>query len=244
MHSAGRETTGVSGLDNIFHGGVPRASATVFEGGTGTGKTLLSLQFLVAGAKQGQPCVYFSLEETAEQLRLNARSIGLNLEEPERANLLSIRYESPVELSTDRFLDHARRVMRDAKAQRAVFDSLSTLALGVPSERRFKELAYAISKHAREASITTVLTLETEQLLGSALLSARGISFIADNLVQLRYVEVGGRLERAASVLKARGLHHETDARAIIISSTGITIEPDRFKLLRGVITGLPLKES
>ena len=94
------------------------------------------------------------------------------------------------------------------RATRAVFDSLTTMSLGVPSERRFKEMVYAITKHLRAIGTTTVMTAETRQLLGSTQLTGDGVSFIADNVVQLRYVEIDGRLERAISVLKARGIRH------------------------------------
>ena len=114
-------------------------------------------------------------------------------------------------------------------------------AAGEPDE--LKELAYALAMHIREEGITAVMTIESQQLLGSPSLSAHGVSFIADNLVQLRYVEVGSRLARAVSILKARGLHHDTGAAALEISSDGLRLAGDSFKDFRGVITGLPLQE-
>ena len=242
--SGRRESTGVAGLDEMFGGGIPEGSATIFQGGTGTGKTLLGLQLLIEGARQGKRGVYFTLEETLEQLRAAARNVGSDLEAYERDGLISIEYFSPVELSTDRYLDYARRWMGDPRVTRVVLDSLSTLALGVTSERRFKELAYTLAKHAREHRITFAMTLETEQLLGSAQLSAHGVSFIADNLIQLRYVEVKGRLTRGISILKARGVHHDTGVRAFVVSSNGLEVRAQDFENLRGVITGLPVADS
>lgn len=242
--SGRRVSTGVAGLDAMFGGGIPEGSATMLQGGTGTGKTLLCLQFLIEGARQGKRGVFFTLEETPEQLRSAARGVGSDLEGYERDGLISIEYFSPVELSTDRYLDHARRQMDDSRVSRAVLDSLSTLALGVTSERRFKELAYTLAKHAREHRISLVMTLETEQLLGTARLSAHGVSFIADNLIQLRYVEVKNRLARGISVLKARGIHHDTDIRALVVSSNGLEVRSQDFENLRGVITGFPVEDS
>ena len=70
------------------------------------------------------------------------------------------------------------------------------MALGVPSERRFKELVYAITKHFRAAGVTLNMNMEIADLLGSAQLSGHGVSFAADNVIQLKYVEVDGHLER------------------------------------------------
>jgi circadian clock protein KaiC len=232
-----RESTGVAGLDALFRGGIPRSSATIFQGATGAGKTLLSLQFILEGARSGQPGVFFTLEETPDQLRRHVQNLGFEISTLERDGLVTLEYASPVELSTDRFLNHARKLIKRVGAQRVALDSLSTLALG--SERRFRELAYALAKHAREAAVTLVVTVESPQLLGAATLSAEGVSFIADNLVQLRYVELDGKLVRAISVLKARGIDHETELRRISITAAGIEVVTGAFDELRGVITGL-----
>ena len=125
-----------------------------------------------------------------------------------------------------------------------MFDSLTTMALGVPSDRRYKEMVYAIAKHMRGGGVSLVMTVESEQLLGAAHLTGHGVSFIADNLIQLRYVELGARLERAISVLKARGIRHESELRALRIGATGLQIVKERFKNMRGVLTGLPTHDS
>ena len=235
-----RDATGVAGLDDLLGGGLPTGSTTVLQGGTGSGKTLLSLEFLMQGARLGQKGVLFTQEETPDQLRAIARSLGWDLAALEKSGLLVIRYTSPVELSTDRYLHEARREVEQLGARRAVFDSLTTLALGVTSERRFKEMVYAIAKHLKGVRTTLLMTMEAEQLLGSATVSGQGVSFIADNLIQLRYVELQGRLERAISVLKARGIQHESELRSLLIEKGGLKVVSGRFKDMRGVLTGLP----
>jgi circadian clock protein KaiC len=238
-----RALTGIEGLDELLGGGLPRASATVVQGGTGTGKTLLSLSFLLEGARSGEKGVLFTLEETPDQLRSNARSLGWDLAALEKQDRLVIKYTSPVELSTDRFLYEAHKKVSELGATRAVFDSLTTMALGVPSGRRYKEMVYAIAKHMRGAGVTLLMTVETEQLLGTAQLSGHGVSFIADNLIQLRYVEMEGKLERGISVLKARGIKHDSELRSLTVGLGGLKVIKERFKDLRGVLTGLPTRD-
>jgi len=233
-----RVSTGVDGLDELFGGGIHRIGSTVLQGASGSGKTILSLQFLLAGARKGEKGILFTLEETPDQLRTIATSLGWDLSEMERKGLLVISYISPVELSTDRYLQTAREQVVTSKARRSVFDSLTSMQLGVPSERRFKELVYSLSKHMRAADVTLFMTMESPQLLGTEELSGHGISFIADNLVRLRYTEVDGRLERSISILKARGIKHQTQVRLLRIGHGGVTLTDAGLSGRRGVLTG------
>jgi len=238
-----RVSTGVAGLDSMIGGGVPRSSTTVVQGGTGTGKTLLGLQFLLDGARRGEPGIHFTMEETVEQLREITQALGWDLRSLEERGLLTLSYVSPVELSTDAFFHRAREQVERLRARRAVLDSLTSMALGIPSERRLKEFVYAFTKHFRAARVTLNMNLEVSELLGSTQLSGFGISFIADNVIQLRYVEVEGRLERGISVLKARGVRHATDARRMRFTPAGIEVGA-AFDGLRVVLTGLPVRSA
>lgn len=238
-----RASTGVAGLDAMLGGGLPRASATVVQGGTGTGKTLLAMHFLLEGARRGEAGIHFTMEETPDQLRGIAQGFGWDLRALEERKLLTLAYVSPVELSTDAFLNRARQQIEQLGARRAVLDSLTSMALGVVSERRFKELVYAMTKHFRALGVTLDMNMEIAELLGSAQISGYGVSFAADNVIQLKYVEVDGGLDRGIVVLKARGVRHATEVRAMSLGADGLTVGP-RFKGARGVLTGLPVVPS
>lgn len=236
---AERLGTGVGGLDALLLGGLPQASATMIQGGTGTGKTLIGLHFLLEGARRGEPGILLTLEETPAQIRAVAKSFGWDLVPLEAQGLLLISYTSPVELVTDRFLDEALKRIAGIGARRAVIDSLSSMSLGVPSQRRFRELVYALTKHFRVAGVATLMTMEVAELLGTAQLTGHGVSSIADNVIVLRYVEVEGHLERAVFVLKARGVGHTSELRRFLIDDRGAHVGA-RFQELRGVLTGIP----
>jgi len=209
------------------------------QGGTGTGKTLIGLHYLLEGARRGEPGILFTLEETPAQLRAVAKSFGWDLVPLEAQGLLHISYTSPVELVTDRFLDEALKQITRIGARRAVIDSLSSMSLSVPSQRRFRELVYALTKHFRIARVAPLLTMEVAELLGTAQLTGHGVSSIADNVIVLRYVEVNGHLERAVFVLKARGIGHTSELRRFLIDNRGAHVG-ERFRELRGVLTGVP----
>lgn len=235
-----RVSTGVAGLDAMLGGGLPRASATIVQGGTGTGKTLLGLQSLLEGARRGEAGILFMLEETPDQMRGFAQSLGWDLRLLEESGLLTLHYVSPVELSPDRFLDRARHEVERLAVRHAVLDSLTSMALGVPSARRFKELVYALAKDFHARGIGLQMNMEVADLLGAGQLSGHGVSFAADNVIQLKYVEIEGQLQRGISVLKARGVKHATDVRRLSVEQGGVQVGA-AFEGLRGVLTGLPV---
>ena len=235
-----RVSSGVQGLDDLFDGGIPLHSSTLLQGGSGTGKTLLGLHFLVEGARKGEPGILFTLEETPDQLRDIARGFGWDLPALEAQGLLHISYTSPVELSLDRFLHQMLQRIAVTGARRVVLDSISSAALGVSSERHFHEFVYALTKHCRVAGVTLAMTMEITELLGTAQLTGHGVSTVADNIVLLRYVEVAAHLERAISVLKVRGVAHHADLRRMTVGSDGVQVAAP-FTGMHGVLTGLPM---
>jgi circadian clock protein KaiC len=220
-------------------GGYPVGSTTFVQGGSGVGKTLLGLHFLVEGARRGERGILFTLEESLGQLRGIAGNFGWDLQEFESQGRLVLNYTSPVELSTDRFLHDVRERVAQLGARRLVLDSLTSASLGAPSPRRFQELVYALTKHLRLAGVTSIMTVETQELLGSAMLTGPGISAAADNIVLLRYVEINGRLDRALVVLKARGVHLRPELRQLTVGGEGLRVGPT-FAGFRGILTGLP----
>jgi circadian clock protein KaiC len=105
-------------------------------------------------------------------------------------------------------------------------------------------MVYSITKQLRALGTTSLMTSETPQLLGSPQLTGEGVSFIADNVIQLRYIEIDGQLERAISVLKARGIAHASELRALTIDGSGAHVIAGRFQDMRGVLTGIPSQKE
>jgi circadian clock protein KaiC len=212
--------SGLANLDLLLGGGLLSSSMTLVEGGSGTGKTLLGLRFLLEGARQGEPGVHFGLEETPSQLAGLGARFGWDTVPLVESGMLTLHHTSPVELNPDQFLGEALAVIKRVHAQRVVFDSISTIALGVPSERRVRELLYAIASHLRAADVTTIVISENGAGVNGAP-PPSGLSPISDNVVVLRLREYENRFERAVAVLKARGMPHETALRTFTIGAEG-----------------------
>jgi len=233
---AGRLTSGVPGLDELLHGGLPEHSATIIEGGTGIGKTLLGLHFLAQGASEGGKSIIFTFEETPDQLKDIAAGFGIQVGE---GSGVEIVYTPPVELLGAKWQALARERIEALGARRVMIDSITTMAMGLVTERRFKELVYSTVKMCRAMGVTLIMTMEVAELLGSAMLTGHGISSMADNVIIMRYVEVESQVKRAISILKMRGTSHESDLREFKITDQGLCVgEP--FRHFRGVLSGLP----
>ncbi|MBV8084371.1 MAG: AAA family ATPase [Chloroflexi bacterium] len=234
----GRISSGVAGLDALFGGGPVRGTATLVEGGSGTGKTLLGLHFAIEGARKGEPVLWVSLEESAAQLRATAGGFGWKLADLEAHGTLRILELSRIELSPDRMLSEVADLMREMRAQRLVFDSLTAAAAGMTSMQRFQNTIVALVKHLQIAGVSMLLTAESVSLLGSSELSGLGLASVADTLLLFRYLEIGGHLERAASLLKARGIQHTTELHELTISGSGLEVGPPLTRLL-GALTNV-----
>ena len=100
-----------------------------------------------------------------------------------------------------------------------------------------------MTKHFRALGVTLQMNMEIAELLGSAQISGYGVSFAADNVIQLKYVEANGGLDRGIFVLKARGVRHATEVRAMSVGADGVKVG-SRFGGTHGVLTGLPAATS
>ena len=217
-------STGVAGLDEMMHGGIPRGSVTLAAGGAGTGKTLISLHFILEGARRGEPGLYVTFQETPDHLKAIAGSFGWNLDEFIERGLVKVLYTSPVEMGVDEHTQTIKTAIDEIGAQRMVIDSLMDIEIATPDKVRFKDYVYSLVNYFRSRGITSLLTNEIPALFGPLQLSAHGISFISDNVILLRYVEIGSSLRRGISMLKMRGRDHDKMVREFEITADGLHI--------------------
>ena len=159
-------STGVAGLDDILAGGLTRRRVYLIEGVPGSGKTTLALQFLIAGAKAGEPVLYITLSETEEELRSVADSHGWQLDgitirelTPPEAALDSDEQNTMFHPSEVELASTTKLILADVerlKPTRVVFDSLSELRLLAGSAVRYRRQVQAPrSRHCRSSATHT-----------------------------------------------------------------------------------------
>lgn len=233
-------STGVVELDNMLEGGLPRGSATMVAGGAGTGKTLLGLHLITAGVAQGEPGVIVTFQENPQQLREIASSFGWDLAAMEDEGLLVHLYSSPVEIQPDIHAAKVQEIVQRIGAKRVMLDSLKDIEIATPDKVRFKDYIYALVNQFKLQGVTTLLTNEIPEMFGPFQLSEYGVSFVVDNVILLRYVELSGKMGRAISIMKVRGSQHSKEIRYFEISVDGIQIATV-VDAQTGVLTGIPI---
>jgi len=235
-----RVTTGIEGLDQMIDQGFPPGTATMIAGGAGTGKTLLGLHFITSGAQQGEPGVIVTFQENYQQLQDIARSFGWDLKALEEEGNLIHLYSSPVEVQPDIHAAHVKAAVEKVKAKRVLLDSLKDIEIATPDKVRYKDYIYSLVNDLKLRGITSILTNEIPELFGPFQLSEYGVSFIADNVILLRYVELSGKMGRAINIMKVRGSQHSKEIRTFEITHTGIQIGQP-IQAQTGVLTGMPI---
>lgn len=235
-----RVSTGIPTLDAMMDGGPIRSSSTLLAGSAGTGKTLLSLHFLAAGAQANERGLMVSFQENPEQLRLRANNFGIGESLGLDGGLTDVLFLSPIELNLDAAAAQIRDLVIDHKIQRVAIDSVAELEFAVRDPERFDDFLASLVGFMRGQEVTTLMTREITQLFGSELtIASRGLSYIVDNIVLLRYIELQAQIQRAIAVLKSRGSNHDKSLRRWEIENGQITIG-DRFQNLSGLMTGMP----
>ena len=223
--------TGIPGLDDITFGGLPKGRPTLVTGGSGTGKTLLAMQFLINGARQfGEAGVYFAFEETARELTENFGSLGMDLDEIQRDGKLAVDYvhvdrgeieQSGVYDLEGLFvrLDHA---IDSIGAKRVVLDTLEVLFGGFPDDAILRAEVKRLFRWLKEKGVTAVVTGERQ---GSV--AANGLEeFVSDCVIALENQVADDITTRRLRVVKYRGSKHGTNSYPFLIDANGISIAP------------------
>ena len=227
-----RAPTGISGLDQITGGGLPRGRVTLIAGSAGAGKTLLGLQFLVAGARDyGEPGVLLTFEESAAKVADNVRSLGFDLDELQRDGLLAVLsfQVEPTEIVAAGEFDFEPLfvILDDAitrvGAKRVVLDTIEVLfgAFGADSIVR-AELS-RLARWLEERGVTAIVTGER----GDGTITRHGIEeYVSDCVIVLDHRVREEISTRRLRVVKYRGSAHGTNEYPFFISARGFVVLP------------------
>lgn len=236
-----RASFGIAGLDEMMKGGVPRGQTCMVAGSSGTGKTLIALHFAIAGANADEPCVMATFEESPSEHAEKMASFGWSLSALQRRGLMEMLYLRPVDLSIDQVISDLNAAVDRVNARRVIINSISGMQIALPQTDRaeLREGLYRMTANLTARGLVVLLTTEVPGFLGGVQISTEGLSFIADNIILLRYVEIAAELRRAVGVIKMRTSAHDNLLREYRIGKTGIVVE-DSYKDYSGVLTGIP----
>jgi len=231
----GKKGFGITGLDEMLYGGLTEGTITLISGGTGTGKTVLALKFLLDGVEKGEKGLFFSFEEPVSQLIDNARHLGWETDKYLADGRLDIKFVSPIELDIDKHAFEILDMVSNKKVDRFVIDSISSFESSVSDIQKYKDYLWAIGQQLKRRNITTIFTGLNEDLFSPASVTKDQISLLTDNIIILRYVEENSSIKKVLGILKARGTNHDRDLREYEITPNGINVlgKLDKTNMLR-----------
>ena len=223
-----RQSTGLTDLDNMLGGGLPTGTTTLISGCSGTGKSLLGLNWLMNGVQHNEPGMLVTFEQYPEQIINNARSFGYRLDEMIQHNLLHILHVSPVELDVDFHMAKIQNMVVEKKIKRLLIDSISAFEIGMADKYKFTDYIWGLTNYFKSQGISVVLINEIPELFHAHQLSKHGISFIADNIIVTQLVQKHFTLRRLLGVIKVRGSHCSTEMKELVLDDDGpVLIEAD-----------------
>lgn len=231
-------TSGVGELDALLRGGLPAGSSTLVMGPSGTGKTLLVLQFLREAMKRGERAGLFVFDEELGLLFARSRNVGIDLDAMCKEGSLFVEQMDAAELSPGEFIHRARRLVDEQKIRSVAIDSLNGYQAAMPEEQFLTLHIHELLQHLNRQGASTFITLAQSGMVGE-MKQPVDVTYLADTVIMLRYFEALGRVRRAISVMKKRGGGHEDTIREYQISARGLDVgEPlDNFQ---GVLRGVP----
>jgi KaiC/GvpD/RAD55 family RecA-like ATPase len=242
-----RVATGIRGLDEVLRGGFPKSRTILVVGSPGSGKTTFAAQFLVGGAKSGEPGLYVSLDEKPERVKVNLSSFGWNLDALEESGKItfidatplkrpgqrmvepSAGSENPValalpELTLPSLARTVRRVAAEEGTQRIVVDPITSLMLRYPEEvkRRRALLFFFDALESTGCSCIVTSELRTSELARRFQVE----EYLSQGVVLLHTMVHEGNVVRGIQVEKMRGISHDDQLRPYQIAQTGIEVYP------------------
>jgi circadian clock protein KaiC len=241
-HGTRRLSTGILELDKLMGGGIPEGDSVLVAGPSGTGKSAIATQFITAGLRRGENGIIAIFEERPEGYTKRAAGMGMNLKGPQAAGKLEILYLRPLDLSVDETMQEILDAVKRIRAKRLIIDSLVgfEMALAPGFRADFRESLYRMIGALTGAGVTILSTVEIEDSFTSFEFSHYTISFLTDDIIRLRYVEIDAQLRKVLVVVKTRGGNHSKDVREYIITNKGVIIISPRQTDYTRLTSGLP----
>lgn len=231
-------SSGVPELDELLNGGIDRGTVTLLTGSSGVGKTTLGLQFMKEAAGRGEQSVVYAFEEVAETLVHRCQSVNIPVEAMIDRGRLRIEVIRPGELTIDEFTYRVGQEVEEDGTRFVMVDGVAGLKHSLVGEELDQNL-HTLGKHVVNCEASLLITDEIREVTGDFQPTSAAISYIADNLIFLRYLEMRGELRKAIGVLKKRTSDFEKTLREFAITRYGIKVgEP--LTQLRGILRGQP----
>jgi len=252
LHQMHKCPTGITGFDEITEGGLPQNRITLICGGTGSGKTLLGIDFLINGATNySEPGIFMSFEETEEELYKNVASLNLDLQGLVSHKKLLLEYvllerrdmQDKGDFNLEGLFIRLEHAIDSIGAKRVVLDSTESLFAGVTDAGILRLEIKRLFRWLKDKHVTAIVTGE----LGSGSYTRHGLEeYISDCIILLDNRVREQMATRRIRVIKYRGSNHGTNEYPFVIAKEGLSVIPitsaglDQPGTSKRVSTGIP----
>jgi len=232
-------SSGIKELDALTGGGLDRGTSTLLIGPAGTGKTTLAVQWLATAAARGECCALLAFEESPHTLLTRAAGLGIDIRQHVADGKIAIERIDPAEMSPGELVAKVQHFVEQSNVRMIVLDSLNGYLQSMPGEKFLPIHVHELLSYLGNRGVVTLLILAQTGMIGSSLQTIVDVSYLADNILLLRYFESHGELRQAISTVKRRSGSHEHTIRELKLG-------PDRIHIGRplnefqGVLTGTP----
>lgn len=231
-------STGSAELDSLLGGGLATGTATLLSGPAGVGKTTTVVQCMMAALQRGEHAAYFLFDERLPTLLTRSAALGMDLQPWIDSGQLDVRRIDPAELSPGEFSGLVREAVEESGARTVVVDSLNAYLQAMPEEKFLVLQMHELLSYLAQHGVVSLLILGQHGVMGDIRADV-DLSYLADNVMLLRFFEAGGEVRQAISVIKTRTTPHERTIREFRIDATGLVVGAP-LRDFQGVLTGVP----
>ena len=228
---ADRIPTGITNFDSLIQGGFEKKSINLIVGGSGSGKSIFSTQFLMQGIRKGEKCLYITFEEKKEEFYGNMLEFGWDLTALETQGKFIFLEYTPEKVKT--MLDEGGGIIESIvltkKINRIVIDSVTSFELLFLEDIEKREAALSLFNMLRKWDCTSLLTYEGDPFKDKKAAS-RTLEFEVDSIILLYFVRLKKDRERFIEILKMRGTRHSRKIYPLSIEKTGVVLSKTPFK--------------
>jgi circadian clock protein KaiC len=230
-----RISSGIPDLDAMLGGGYYRGSSILVSGPAGSGKSSVAASFAAAACGRGERCIYFTFEESQDQVVRNMASIGLDLAAPLASGLLVFHAARPTLYGIEGHLAVMYRAVRETEPQVVIVDAVGTF-LSTSSATDVRALFVRLMDFLKGRQVTglyTSLTAAGDRQEQTEV----AISSLIDSWLLVREIESAGERNRGLYLLKSRGMRHSSQVRELLLTDHGIEM-PEVFVGADGILVG------